>query len=196
MNINQPKVQLYVNTGNPGGLNTVTWPQNNTDPQGNVTSNPYGICDGGNSVACAWQYGWNRAVDDVVTRFIPAANSAGISADPINYLWWLDVETTNSWRDGSSEALQANAADLEGMVAYFKSKGISTGIYSTSYQWGIIVGSLSSQSSLNGLPNWIPGASDLIGAKAKCQSSPFTSGSEVVLAQFTTGNFDYDYSCK
>jgi len=196
LNINQPKVQLYVNTGNPGGLNTATWPQNNIDPLGNGTSNPYGVCDGSNSTPCAWQYGWNRAVDDVVNRFIPAANTSGISNDPVSYFWWLDVETTNSWREGSTEALQANAATLEGMVSYFKSRGISPGIYSTSYQWGVIVGSLSSQSNLNGLPNWIPGAPDLIGAKEKCQTSPFTIGSEIFLTQYVQDSFDYDYSCK
>ncbi len=194
-NINQPKVQLYVNTGNPGGLNTPTWPQNNIDPLGNSTSNPHGTCDSSNSVACAWQYGWNRAVEDVESRFIPAANAAGISANPASYVWWLDVETTNSWREGSSEALQANAATLEGMVSYFKSRGINPGIYSTGYQWGVIVGNLSSGSSLHGLSNWIPGAPDLQGAKAKCLASPFTSGSSVILTQFTLNNFDYDYSC-
>ncbi len=193
---NQAKIQLYVNTGNPGGLNTVTWPQNNSDPQGNLASNPHGTCDGSNSIACAWQYGWNRAVDDVVSRFTPAAIAAGISSDPANYPWWLDVETANSWREGSDEALQANVADLEGMVAYFKSRGISPGLYSTSFQWGIIVGNLSSDSSLNGLPNWLPGASTLEGAKANCQKSPFTAGSLVTLTQYTTEEFDYDYSCK
>lgn len=121
----QTKVQLYVNTGNPGGLNTVTWPHNNIDPQGIETTNPYGRCDGSNSTACAWQYGWNRAVDDVVSRFIPAAKAISISQNPADYPWWLDVESVNSWRDGSKDALQANAADLEGMMAYFTTKSVT-----------------------------------------------------------------------
>lgn len=190
------KIQLYVNTGNPGGLNTVTWPQNNVDPQGNGTSNPYGTCDGSNSIACAWQYGWNRAMDNVVNRFTPAANDAHISNDPADYPWWLDVETVNSWRSGDTESLQANTADLEGMVAYFKSKGVTIGLYSTSFQWGEIVGSLNARSSLNGLPNWLPGASDLAGAKSNCSKAPLTSGGDILLTQYTTGDFDYDYSCK
>jgi hypothetical protein len=194
--VTQAKIQLYVNTGNPGGLNTATWPQNNTDPEGHGTTNPYGTCDGSNSTACAWQYGWNRAVDDVVNRFIPAANSAGVSSNPTEYPWWLDVETANSWRDGSDEALSANAADLEGMVAYFKSKDITPGLYSTSFQWGQIVGTVVSGSNLSGLPSWLPGASDLAGAKANCQKSPLTTGGKITLTQFTTGDFDYDYSCK
>lgn len=51
--LNQTKVQLYVNTGNPGGLNTVSWPKNNTDPVGNISPNPNGTCDGSDSLACA-----------------------------------------------------------------------------------------------------------------------------------------------
>lgn len=105
------------------------------------------------------------------------------------------METTNSWRDGSSEALEANRADLEGMIAYFKSKSITPGLYSTSFQWNQIVGSVPSGSSVNGLKSWIPGASDLVGAKANCSKSPLTAGGTVTLTQFTTGEFDYDYSC-
>src|SRR5205823_326767 len=52
--VNQAKVQLYVNTGNPGGLNTASWPQNNIDPLGNTAPNPNGICDGSDSLACSW----------------------------------------------------------------------------------------------------------------------------------------------
>src|SRR5207247_1467291 len=51
----QQKIQVYVNTGNPGGLNTPSWPKNNTDPAGNAAPNAYGTCDGSDSVACAWQ---------------------------------------------------------------------------------------------------------------------------------------------
>jgi hypothetical protein len=194
---NQAKIQLYVNTGNPGGLNTASWPHNNTDPAGNQTNNPYGTCDGSDSLACSWQYGWNRAVDDVIIRFIPAAQSAGISENPTNYPWWLDVETVNSWESGSDSAYQKNTADLEAMVSYFKSKGITIGIYSTSYQWGQIVSNqVSSGSSLNGLLSWLPGAIDLNGAKSNCNASALTSGGTISLTQYTSGSFDYDYSCK
>ncbi|MGI8419499.1 MAG: hypothetical protein ACR2LN_02535 [Candidatus Levyibacteriota bacterium] len=193
---NQAKIQIYINTGNPGGLNTLTWPKNNTDPAGNVTSNPYGTCDGSDSNACAWQYGWNRAVDDVQSRFVPAAQSAGISVTPSDYPWWLDVETVNSWKDdGSDAAYQSNRADLEAMVSYFQSRGITVGIYSTSYQWKIIVNNIPSGSNLNALHNWLPGASDLTGAQTNCSLSALTSGGSVTMTQYTANNFDYDYSC-
>ncbi|HVA96974.1 MAG TPA: hypothetical protein VND99_04930 [Candidatus Acidoferrales bacterium] len=189
---NQAKVQLYVNTGNPGLLGT--WPVNNTDPLGDTSPNPYGTCDGTDSTACAWQYGWNRAVADVQQKFIPAAIAAGVDAIPSDYPWWLDVETTNSWDSGSSDALNRNRVDLEAMVTYFQSKGIVVGIYSTNFQWGTIVGSVPSNSNLNGLRNWRPGATDLSSAQSNCSLTPLTTGGFVVMTQYST-NFDYDYSC-
>ena len=98
----QPRLQLYVNTANPAGLGTQSWPTNNTDPDGETSPNPHGTCevdDQGelnDSIACAWQYGWTRAVEDVVDRFVPAAGLAGVSSDVGDYIWWLDVETENS----------------------------------------------------------------------------------------------------
>jgi len=192
---NQSKVQLYVNTGNPGGLNTPSWPQHNTDPAGNASPNPFGTCDGSDSVSCAWQYGWNRAVDDVVNKFTPAAQAAGIDAFASSYPWWLDVETTNSWKDGSDFAYESNRAVLEGMVSYFQSRGITLGIYSTSYQWGVIVRSLPAGSNLNGLRSWLAGAGNLSGAQSYCGLSPLTSGGTVFLTQYVQDNFDHDYSC-
>ncbi len=188
---NQPPQQLYVNTANPGGLGTSSWPTSNVDPSGQIAPNPYGTCDGSNSIACSWQYGWNRAVEDVQSRFIPAAQTAGISANPSSYPWWLDVETVNSWESN----LQFNSADLEGMVAYLHSQGASVGIYSTSAQWNQIAGTPSNGSNLNGLNNWLPGAHRLATAKSNCSLPPLTSGGKVTVTQYTSSSFDYDYSC-
>lgn len=192
---NQAKVQLYVNTANPAGLGTASWPTSNTDPIGNTTSNPYGTCDGSNSLACAWQYGWNRAVEDVQIRFLPAAQSAGISTDPASYPWWLDVETANSWLTGSAFAFESNVADLEGMVTYFQSRGVKVGVYSTGYQWGEIVGTLNPNSNLNGLDSWLAGARRLASAKSNCSLAPLTPTGRVSITQYVTNTFDYDYSC-
>src|SRR5665647_603789 len=81
----QAKLQLYVNTANPGGLGTTSWPTNNVDSYGNTIINPYGDCDGSNSQACSFKYGWDRALDDVGQRFIPAAYQAGISSNAGTY---------------------------------------------------------------------------------------------------------------
>jgi hypothetical protein len=188
----QDKAQLYVNTANPGGLNTTSWPKNNTDPAGNVSSNPYGDCDNSDSLACAWQYGWNRAVEDAVFRLGPATTSPASS-----YIWWMDVETSNTWKlSGTTFDQQSNTADMEGMSAYFQSVGGRVGIYSTGPQWSKIVGSsVSSQSNLNGLINWRPGGSSQSTAQQACNAKSLTEGGKVTMTQFISRNLDYDYSC-
>lgn len=194
----QPKAQLYVNTANPGEVidQITTWPTSNTDKTGYTTTNPYGDCSGANDLACSWQYGWNRAVESIVDRFEPAAVAAGVDATPANYVWWLDVETGNTWQSGSTEALARNAAALEGWVSHYQFKGAKVGVYSTSYQWGQIVGgTVATTSNLNGLDNWIPGAKTLRGAKQNCSKTPFTAGSKVTITQYVSNNLDYDYSC-
>jgi hypothetical protein len=192
----QPKVQLYVNTANPGGLNTSSWPNDNSDPGGVVTDNPYGNCDGSNSLACSYQYGWNRALEDAQQRLPTGASPAGLSTNPADYNWWLDVETINTWQLGQADSSQKNTADLEGMSEYFQSVGGNVGLYSTSAQWGQIVGSPSSTSRLNGLINWRPGARNLNAAKTSCDLPPLTAGGNVSLTQYLANNQDYDYSCK
>lgn len=178
----QPLTALYVNTANPG-LAGSWWPTSNVYPNGGSSvANPYGTCAGANDAACAYIYGYAKAYDD--------ANIRGVS-NPSGYLWWLDVETINSWEPDKA----ANAADLEGMTAYFKSIGARVGIYSTSYQWGTIVGQVGSESNLNGLQSWVPGAGSATSAKANCGLAPLTTNSPVTLTQFVASNLDYDYSC-
>jgi hypothetical protein len=176
----QPKVALYVNTANPG-LSGSWWPSSN-DYGGATINNPYGTCAHGDDPACAYVYGYAKAYDD--------ANIRGVS-NPSSYLWWLDVETINSWETNKA----ANAADLEGMTAYLQSIGAGVGLYSTSYQWGKIAGSVNTSSNLNGLKSWIPGANSQKGAKSNCSLPPLTPGSTVTLTQFISKNLDYDYSC-
>jgi hypothetical protein len=176
----QPDVALYVNTANAGHAGS-WWPDSN-EYGGVVVDNPYGECSGAEDAACAYMYGWAKAYDD--------ANIRGIS-NPEDYLWWLDVETENSW----STDKVANAADLEGMTDYFESIGANVGIYSTNYQWGQIVGQVSPDSSLAGLPSWLAGARTANGAKNNCSSPPLTPGGYVSVTQFVSRGFDYDYSC-
>jgi hypothetical protein len=193
----QEKLQLYVNTANPGGLNTVSWPSNNIDSAGNFTNNPHGLCDNSDSLACAWQYGWNRSVEDVLDRFKPAAAPAGVSDNPADYIWWLDVETENTWKlNGSQFDHESNTAVLEGMTKHFQSVGGRVGLYSTAYQWGQIVGTaVVAGSNLNGLINWRPGGANLNTAKDACKAAPLTANGTVVLTQFVSRGLDYNYSC-
>jgi hypothetical protein len=176
----QDKVALYVNTANPG-LTGSWWPTSNTYA-GTTVDSQYGTCDGSDSAACAYVYGYAKAYDD--------ANVRGV-ANPSGYLWWLDVETGNSWETNKA----ANTADLEGMTAYFQSIGARVGIYSTSSQWGQIAGVPSSTSNLRNLLSWIPGARSQSSAQAYCSLAPLTPGSTVTMTQFVSKNLDYDFSC-
>jgi hypothetical protein len=193
----QEKLQLYVNTANPGGLGTASWPKNNIDPAGNTPVNPFGTCDGSDSLACAWQYGWNRSVEAVRDRFQPAAAQAGVSSAASTYIWWLDVETQNTWKaSGSDFNYQSNTSVLEGMASYYKSAGARVGLYSTAAQWNQIVGNaVIASSNLNGLPNWRPGGANLSTAKDACKAAPLTANGKVVLTQFISKGFDYNYAC-
>lgn len=186
----QPKAQLYVNTANPGGMGTSSWPSSST------SGNPHGSCDGSDSLACAWQYGWNRAQDDVDVRFAPAASAAGVSSSPADYTWWLDVELGNTWKTGGTASDQAsNRAVLEGMTAYFGSRGAKVGLYSTASQWGTIVGTVPAGSNLLGLDNWRPGGTSQRDAQRACTAAPLTAGGRVTIAQFVSGSIDYNVSC-
>lgn len=179
----QSTVQLYVNTGNPGGsAPSSPWPSGG--------STPYGTCNGSDSLACAWQYGWDRAMEDMAVRLAPAAQAAGLMTSPTAYTWWLDVETGNTWQSDTA----ANRADLEGMAAAFRHEGVRAGVYSSPYMWREIVGTVDSLSPLYGLNSWLPGAISLKGAVANCGLDPLTAGGRVVLTQYTT-DLDYNYSC-
>jgi hypothetical protein len=182
------KVGLSVNTADPGPA-VADWPTSGTDPRGDT-------CVGSDSPACAWQYGWNRAVQDIAWLATAAA------ADPLvreptaasAYTWWLDVETANSWETGPGGLLN-NVADLQGMVAAFEAANVpaaSVGIYSTSYQWGVITGSLGA-GNLIGLHDWIPGARTLSGAMANCSLPGFTG--LVTITQWFGRPYDGDWAC-
>jgi hypothetical protein len=198
----QARVQLYVNTANPGGLGTASWPTTNVDSRNVLAPNPYGVCDGTDSLACAWQYGWNRAVEDVYDRFLPAVSQTTLDKNPASYIWWLDVETENTWK-GEYPAIpttfdfSSNAAVLEGMTAYFADGvGAKVGLYSTGAQWSKIVGNaVASDSNLIGLDNWRPGGASLTTAKQACTAKPLTTGGKVVLTQYIANSLDYNYSC-
>lgn len=194
----QDKIQLYVNTANPGGLGTESWPSSNIDPAGNPAPTPYGeVCGNGDTLACAFQYGWNRAVQDVNNRFAPAAAQAGISQVPADYIWWLDVETENTWKEGGTPFDYAsNVAVLEGLTAYFNTLNIEVGLYSTGPQWNHITGNAVGEgSNLIGLKNWRPGGASLNTAKDACNALPLTTGGQIVLTQFISKNLDYNHSC-
>jgi hypothetical protein len=185
----QPRAQLYLNTANPGEVRdqVSTWPKTGT--------NRYGACDGSNSEACSYQYGWERATNSVVTFFAPAAQAARLATDPAAYTWWLDVETMNTWQSGSAAALARNRATLEGMTDYLVSRGAGVGLYSTGSQWSQIAGTVPPTSTLAGRPNWLAGASTLSGAKANCSKPALVPGGKVTMTQYVLKGWDRNNSC-
>jgi hypothetical protein len=194
----QSKYQLYINTANPGEVisQVDTWPKTPLDSSGNLPSNPYGNdCDGSNSAACSWLYGWNRSIYTEGV-FKTAATSKGLSTDTSQYVWWLDVETMNTWQSGSNEALIRNTAAIEGFGAYYQSKSATVGLYSTGYQWGEITGNNAGLGgNLKGLANWRPSGSNLNNAKANCSVAPLTTGGSISLTQYVQKNLDHNHSC-
>lgn len=194
---NQSKLQMYVNTANPGEAisQITTWPTSSTDGNGNVPINPYGACSGANDRACSWLYGWNRSIYSEGV-FKSAANSKGLNSNTGDYVWWLDVETMNTWQTGSNDALIRNATAIEGFGAYYQSLGAKIGLYSTAVQWGQITGNnISAGSNLNGLPNWRPSGASLANAKANCGVAPLTAGGFISLTQYVVKNLDNNHSC-
>jgi hypothetical protein len=194
---NQSKRQVYVNTANPGEVvsQITTWPTTSADSNGSVPANPYGACNGANDQACSWLYGWNRSIYTEAV-FKAAANSKGLNSNTSDYIWWLDVETVNTWQAGSNEALIRNTAAIEGFGAYYQSKGASIGLYSTAVQWAQITGNnISPESNLNGLPNWRPSGASLANAKANCTVAPLTAGGFISLTQYVVKNLDHNHSC-
>ena len=185
----QSKAQVYLNTANPGEIRTQvqTWPT--------TGSTPYGSCDGTNSSACSWEYGWERAQNSVTNIFTPAAQAAMVDGRPSSYTWWLDVETSNTWQSGSSAALARNRATLEGMIAYVTAEGGRVGLYSTAAQWRQIAGSVPATSQLAGRNSWLAGATSLSGAKTLCTKPALTPGGHVTLSQYVQSGLDRDHSC-
>jgi hypothetical protein len=185
----QPRAQVYLNTANPGQVldQVTTWPVRG--------GTPYGACDGTNSTACSWQYGWERAQYSVSSFFTPAAGEARVDGRLSRYMWWLDVETMNTWQSGSPEALLRNRATLEGMTAWLSSQGARVGLYSTAQQWAQIVGSVPTGSPLAGRDSWLAGSTSLAQAQAACARAALVPGGRVTLSQYVQGGLDRNQSC-
>ena len=205
----QPKASLYLNTADPGnvydGTPIADWPASGTTPYGTcttttVTTSTGTYTVGENSPACAWQYGYAKAAQDV-SWVSGAAKAIDAQSPPVvvsgaagSYPWWLDVETVNTWQSGTSGQAM-NVADLQGMIAALREAGASSvGAYSTSSQWDKITGGTTSSSgSLYGIPDWVPGAKTLSGAKSNCGLASFTAG-RIVVTQWS-GHPDNDHAC-
>lgn len=163
---------FYMNTANPGPTTTsVNWyGQRFPDTR----------CAPGREADCAYNFGYSAAA-------VAMAYARAKSAGPANGMWWLDVETANSW---SRADLFANFASIKGSIDFLQRQpGVRVGIYPIRQMWTKITGGVAV-----GLPNWVAGASSLADAKARCAPAWSATGGPVVLTQFVMG-FDINYAC-
>jgi len=142
---------------------------------------------------CAYNWGYNNTI-----QAISYVHSQGYH--PLE--WWLDVETDEGW---SSSLASVNAQVIQGMIDAARASGLVPGIYSTSYQWGVIAGNY----PFPGVPTWIAGAGNISGgsysAQAFCSQSwfNFASGSPTLVQYGYAGSgytgpavpWDQDYDC-
>lgn len=203
----QAPAQTYLNTADPGN-GVGDWPSPSYPGAAGSVTIPYGGCAaagsdpavGANSDGCAWAYGYDMVAGITnPSESIPGdltAFSKATGQDLYSQPVWLDVETTNSWMSDTT----MNAADLQGMVAAIQdaasaagTKAAPVGVYTTADQWGQIIGSNTS-GSLAGLPEWVPGARREKAAVSNCSSTSYTGGT-ITVTQWTSGGYDYDYSC-
>ena len=140
------RVQYYLNTANPGPRLSDHWPLGQTSPRVCRRSHP-------DSQACAFDYGVNAA-QDAFARARSAALSVG-APDVRRSVWWLDVETHNSWESleygERTKFLRNDTAVLAGMKRALLRRGVrAVGAYSTAHQWARITGG----ASLGSAPVW------------------------------------------
>ena len=137
----------------------------------------------------AWAAGCSEAQKDLA--YVAGAGVANPSG------WWLDVETANSWcgQAGTNcSDLSLNQYTIQGLIDTLAANSTAAiGIYSNSYQWSSIVGTLP---VFGAAADWY--ASGLRNGKrvsAYCGSSHSFSGAPVSIVQYVRSSTDRDYGC-
>lgn len=128
----------------------------------------------------AWAVGCSEAERD---QAYASSQSAGQPA-----MWWLDVETANSW---STTDLSLNRFAIQGLIDRLRgSAATPVGVYSTPAQWQAITGGF--QPAVDA--DWIAtGANSARRAARSCSSKGFTGG-PVWLVQYVS-SYDRDLAC-
>lgn len=184
----QSRTSLYINTADPGPAPGVTdWPRSGTGR--------FGTCKGGWSEACAYLYGQARATYsyNLVGAIHPRLASSA--------LWWLDIETSNTWATSSQKGYKGlNVAAIQGFISGLEGAGAPApvGIYSTGGEWSSITG-LTARTTAAALgtspPAWVGGIGrTLTQVRTRCGSTGFT-GERPTLAQYSANRYDGDLRC-
>jgi hypothetical protein len=140
-------------------------------------SGPRGACRPDDAICRSYNFGYNAA---------RLAYADAQSQETTSSMWWLDVETENSWSDNTA----ANGQVVQGAIDYIRAQGRTVGVYSTGLQWNQIAGGFAP-----GLPVWVAGAPDATTAPSYCASSHAFGGGTVWLVQYVSGDFDTNYAC-
>ena len=164
-------------------------PSSSVDPT-NTLQGPDASCAASttdpNSQACqAYNYGWN-----ITSNSYNSNAQLGVTSK----LWWLDVEKGNPYLWSADQ--NVNSQVVLGAIAFLRSVGVTVGVYSTAYQWGIITGNL-----IVNTPLWVAG-----GTAQSCTdpSEIFGGGipwlvqigyTNVVAANGGLATVDQDYAC-
>ncbi|NHC13124.1 hypothetical protein [Motilibacter deserti] len=163
--------QLYLTPANPGP-GGVYWGKGGPK-----------ACNGGNTVGCAYDYGW------VGARQAVAWARAGGLASGQKAQWWIDIEDDATWNDARPDL---NAAVLRGVRDALRASGTasSVGVYVLAAHWRSLVAPTAARqkqaADLAALPVWaVAGGAATSGqARRRCSEPSSTGGTgPVVLAQ-------------
>ncbi len=132
-------------------------------------------CPAGNVACAAWNAGWAEGADALAV-----AARAGVDAR----MWWLDVETANTW----SATPSLNAAILAGATSALELGGRQVGVYSTRWMWSTITGGWAP-----GLPAWL--AIGDRGRDPRSHCGMGFDGGPVAMVQWVAGDRDVDLAC-
>ncbi len=170
---------VAANTTTPPALYmNIAYPVGPTAPYG--MTGPAGDCAPNDEMCQSYNYGYNAA--DYAYNNYAISETQSVTAT----LWWLDVETTNSWSPNHSY----NTRVIAGAISYLQSTGVQVGIYSTRYMWNEITGGHNF-----GLPIWVPGVASL--NDTACRSALPFNGGTLWLVQFwnIAERLDEDFTC-
>jgi hypothetical protein len=153
------------------------------DPAG--FEGPAGQCATTDPACYSYNYGYNAALD---------AYAYGIDHGVRAGLWWIDVETANTWDTN----VAYNGRTIQGAVDALTASGVQPGIYSTSHQFGLIAGPYAP-----GVPVWVATGADYPVAVAYCDPANGFGGGRIYATQYgddiapgdTGRHFDRDYAC-
>ncbi len=171
----------------------MNWPSDGTNPPTDYGSPSYMTGPAGNCATTdlncqAYNFGFKQA---------QYAYQYGQTSNVSSPNWWLDVETSGQWAATTpgpnllAPAAQAqDYQDILGAINFFKSVGITVGVYSTPKQWGEITGGATLPANTQ---IWValPG----VDPSTACSASNSFGGGQIVIVQtgsVTIGGHTYD----